>query len=82
MRTGIGEVQNNIVAVDEQLADTSAKMADAKIRLPRLYTMATLVSNVLLLLIGAAFVSLFMHSWVLAKNPDLTFQALMLTDAE
>lgn len=77
MSTGIGEVQNNIVTVDEQLAATSANLADAKVTLPRMYTMVTLAINIILLIVGAAFVSLFMHSWALAQNPDLTFQTLM-----
>ena len=77
MSIGIAEVQSNINAVDTQLAGTSTNLADAKVTLPRIYTTITVVVNLILLLVGAAFISLLMHSWALAQNPDLTFQTLM-----
>ena len=79
---GIGEVQSSINTVDARLENTSAELADAKVALPRLYTMITLFVNLLLLLVGAAFVSLLMHSWALAQNPELTFQELMLVEKD
>ena len=79
MSVGIDEVQDNITAVDTRLETTSTNLADAKVTLPRIYTAITVAVNVLLLLIGAAFVSLLMHSWAFAQNPDLTFRALIPT---
>ncbi len=80
MSIGIDEVQDSITAVDTRLETTSTNLADAKVTLPRIYTTITVIVNVMLLLVGAAFVSLLMHSFALAKNPDLTFRELMLTE--
>ena len=77
MSIGIDEVQDNITAVDTRLESTSTNLADAKVTLPRIYTTITVIVNLILLLVGAAFISLLMHSWALAQNPDLTFQTLM-----
>jgi len=82
MSVGINEVQSNITAVDTRLESTSTNLADAKVTLPRIYTMITVIVNLLLLLVGAAFISMLMHSWALAKNPELTFKALMLAEKQ
>jgi hypothetical protein len=76
---GIQEVQRNLQAFDTQLAAFSTDLGDLKISLPRTYTLITLGVNLVLLLIGVAFVSLFLHSLSFIKNPDQTLNELIET---
>jgi hypothetical protein len=76
MSNTIGDVQSRLNEIDGRLEDTADRLAEAKISLPRTFTLITLAVNVALLLIGLAFASLLLHSWGLAKNPDLTLKEL------
>jgi hypothetical protein len=58
------------------MAQTSTKLADAKVSLPRTFTLIALAVDVALLLIGLALASLLLHSWAMAQNPDLTLKDL------
>lgn len=77
MSSGIGDMQTRLNEIDGRLADTSTSLAAAKVSLPRLFTLITLMINVLLFFIGLAFASLLLHSWQLAKNPDLTWSQMV-----
>jgi len=74
---GIQEVQNNLQAFDDELAVLSADLGALKISLPRTYTLITLGVNLILLLIGIAFISLILHSLSFIKNPEQTLGDLM-----
>lgn len=73
---GIQEVQNNLQAFDDELAVLSADLGALKISLPRTYTLITIGVNLILLLIGVAFVSLILHSLSFIRNPEQTFGEL------
>ncbi len=78
MSSGIGNIQTSLNEIDDRMDETSTKLAEAKISLPRTFTLITLAVNVALLFIGLAFVSLLLHSWAFAKNPDLTLKEVTL----
>lgn len=73
---GIDEVQAGMAVVDNDLAENAAKLAEAKVELPKRYTRITLAVNVALLLIAVAFGSLLVQSWAIAHNPDVTLKQL------
>ena len=78
---GLQEIQSQLQAFDAELAATTAELGALKISLPRTFTMITIGVNLVLLLVGVAFVSLFFHSLSLIKNPDQTFSELIETKA-
>lgn len=73
---GIQEVQSSLQAFDDELAVLSADLGALKISLPRTYTLITIGINLILLLVGVAFISLFLHSISFIKNPEQTFGEL------
>lgn len=73
---GIQEVQSSLQAFDDELAVLSADLGALKISLPRTYTLITIGVNLILLLIGIAFISLVLHSLSFIKNPEQTFGEL------
>jgi len=73
---GIQEVQGNLQTFNTELATISDELAALKISLPRTFTMITIAVNLILLLIGIAFVSLIFHGISFIKNPDQTFNDL------
>lgn len=74
--TGIQEIQGNLQAFDTELATISDELAALKVSLPRTFTMITIAVNLILLLIGIAFVSLIFHGISFIKNPDQTLSDL------
>jgi len=76
MSKTIGDIQTNRNEIDGRMDATSTKLAQAKVSLPRIFTLITLAVNVALLFIALAFASLLLHSWTLAQNPDLTLKEL------
>jgi hypothetical protein len=76
MSQTIGGIQTNLNEIDSRMAQTSTKLADAKVSLPRTFTLIALAVDVALLLIGLALASLLLHSWAMAQNPDLTLKDL------
>ncbi|MCP4359163.1 MAG: hypothetical protein GY796_14200 [Chloroflexi bacterium] len=79
MSAAIGDIQTSLNEIDERMDETSTKLAAAKISLPRTFTLITLAVNVALLFMALAFVSLLLHGWTLAQNPDLTLKELTTT---
>jgi hypothetical protein len=73
------EIQSQLQAFDAELAVITADLGALKISLPRTFTMITIGVNLVLLLIGVAFVSLFLHSLSFIKNPDQTLNELIET---
>ncbi|MCP4359233.1 MAG: hypothetical protein GY796_14560 [Chloroflexi bacterium] len=76
MSGGINDIQTSLNDIDGRLDETAARFADAKVTLPRTFTLVTLAANMALLLVGLAFVSLLLHSWAVAQNPDITLKEL------
>ncbi|HRQ41309.1 MAG TPA: hypothetical protein PLD25_25605 [Chloroflexota bacterium] len=76
MSDRVTQVQSRLETAETRLSTTTDRLESAKVRLPRIYTTLTIAANVALLLIGVAFVSLLLHGWVLAHNPDLTLKEL------
>ena len=75
------EIQSQLQAFDAELATITVDLGALKISLPRTFTMITIGVNLVLLLIGVAFVSLFLHSLSFVKNPDQTFNDMIETKA-
>ncbi len=75
-------VQGNLLDFDAELAALSEELASLKVSLPRTYTLITIGVNLLLLLMGVAFVSLIFHCIAFIKDPDQSFNELMGIDAD
>jgi hypothetical protein len=71
-------VQNTLGEADARLAESSANLAELKISLPRTFMMITLALNLVLLMIGIAFVSLFFHGISYIKNSEQSMKELLL----
>ncbi len=71
------EIQSQLQAFDAELASMTAELGALKISLPRTFTLITIGVNLALLLIGVAFISLFLHSLSFTKNPDQTFNDMV-----
>jgi hypothetical protein len=71
-------VQNTLGEADSRLAQSSANLAELKISLPRTFMMITLALNLVLLLIGIAFVSLLFHGISYIKNSEQSLKELLL----
>lgn len=76
MSTGVAEIQSGLNEISQGFNDTSARLAERKVSLPRTFTMITIAVNLLLLLMGLAFVSLLLHAWSFTKNPDQSWHDL------
>jgi hypothetical protein len=74
---GIQAAQSNLQEFDTELGTLSAELAALKISLPHTYTLITIGVNLILLLIGVAFISLILHGVSFIKNPDQTFSDLV-----
>ena len=77
-RGKVTDVQNRLGEADGSLAESSANLAELKISLPRMFIMITLAIDLVLLVIGIAFVSLFLHGLSYIKNSDQSMKELLL----
>lgn len=75
--SGIQKVQQNLQAFDAELSTLSADLGALKISLPRIYTLITIGVDLILLLIGIAFISLILHSLSFIRNPEQTLGSLL-----
>jgi hypothetical protein len=71
-------VQNKLGEADAALADSSDNLAALKISLPRTFMLITIAVNLLFLLIGIAFLSLFFHGFSYIRNPEQSLNELLL----
>ncbi len=63
--------------MDAQLAALKARIQETKQSFPRTLDLLTLLSNLILLLVALAFLSLFAHSVPLFKRPQQSFRELV-----
>jgi len=71
-------VQDVLGDADARLGESSANLAELKVSLPRTFMMITLGLNLVLLLVGIAFLSLFFHGFSYIKNSEQSMKELLL----
>ena len=71
-------VQNTLGDADAALEESSNNLAALKISLPRTFMLITIAINLVFLLIGIAFLSLFFHGFSYIRNSDQSLNELLL----
>lgn len=78
----LNTTQAELQAADGRLAENALLMADLRQRIPRLFTLITILLNLIILLAIVAFISLFLHSWEYFKCTEEGLSGLMPGDCE
>lgn len=76
-REQVTEVQTILAEADRELEASVANVNKLKISLPRTFIMVTLGVNVLLLIIGIAFLSLLFHAVAYLRDSDQSLKQLL-----
>lgn len=79
---GLDSTRTDLAEADARLAESAASMADLRERIPGIFTMITIVLNLLILLTILAFISLFLHAWEYFKCTEQGLGGLMPGDCE
>ncbi len=78
----LGSLRIAMEETDANLAESAQSMAELRERIPGIYTMITLVLNLLILLAILAFISLFLHAWEYFKCTEQGLGGLMPGECE
>lgn len=79
---GLETTRIDLQETDARLAESAQSMAELRERIPGIYTMITILLNLLILLTILAFVSLFLHAWEYFKCTEQGLSGLMPGDCE
>lgn len=79
---GLQSTQSELQEADARLTESAESMATLRVRLPRIYTMITILLNLVILLTILAFVSLFLHAWQYFKCTEQGLNGLMPGDCK
>ena len=82
LKDGLHTTRTDLQDADERLSESSKSMAELRERIPGLYTMITILLNLLFLLAILAFISLFLHAWQYFKCPADGLSGLMPGECE
>lgn len=82
LKDGLHTTRTDLQEADANLAESSQSMAELRERIPGLYTMITIVLNLLMLLTILAFISLFLHAWQYFKCAEDGLSGLMPGECE
>jgi hypothetical protein len=79
---GLDSTRTDLQEADARLTESAQSMAELRERIPGIYTLITIILNLLILLTILAFISLFLHAWGYFKCTEQGLSGLMPGDCE
>jgi len=74
---GLDSTRTDLQEADARLTESAQSMTELRDRIPGIYTLITIILNLLILLTILAFISLFLHAWEYFKCTEQGLSGLM-----